>query len=118
MFSNVHARGLAYRPDIDGLRAVAVLLVVFFHGGFSQVSGGFTGVDIFFVISGFLITGLISAELKSGHFSLSDFYARRIKRICPALFLVLALSTVAAFFLLVPSDLKTFGRSIAASVFF
>ncbi len=107
-----------YRPDIDGLRAIAVLLVVFFHAGFAEVSGGFVGVDIFFVISGYLITGIIARELDDGHFSFADFYARRMKRICPALFVVLALSTVAGLVLLLPLDLRLFGRSIVSAVFF
>ncbi len=107
-----------YRPDIDGLRAIAVLSVVFFHANFAEVSGGFVGVDIFFVISGYLITGIIARELENGHFSFSNFYSRRIKRICPALFVVLGLSALAGFFLLVPSDLRTFGRSIVAAVLF
>ncbi len=86
----------AYRPDIDGLRAVAVLLVVFYHAGLSATSGGFVGVDIFFVISGYLITGIIVRELDAGHFTFANFYARRIKRICPALFVVLGLSAISA----------------------
>ncbi len=107
-----------YRPDIDGLRAIAVLLVVFFHAGFAELSGGFVGVDIFFVISGYLITGIIERELDGGHFSFADFYARRIKRICPALFVVLGLSAVAGFLLLIPADLKGLGTSIDSSVLF
>lgn len=109
---------LAYRPDIDGLRAIAVLLVVFFHAGWPGASGGFIGVDIFFVISGFLITGILYRERNVGNFSFADFYARRIRRICPALFVLLALCAVVGLFLLVPGDLKALGRSIAASVFF
>ena len=107
-----------YRPDIDGLRAIAILLVLFFHGGFRQLSGGFVGVDIFFVISGFLITGIILRETNTGDFSFADFYSRRIRRICPALFLVLTLSIIAALFLLVPQDLQLLGRSLGGAVFF
>ena len=103
-----------YRPDIDGLRAIAILLVLFFHGGFRQLSGGFVGVDIFFVISGFLITGIILRETNTVGFSFVDFYSRRIRRICPALFLVLTLSIIAALFLLVPQDLQLLGRSLGA----
>src|SRR4051812_18023854 len=74
-----------YRPDIDGLRAVAVLPVVFFHAGFSFVSGGFVGVDVFFVISGFLITGILIREIVDGRYSIAEFYRRRARRIFPAL---------------------------------
>ncbi len=107
-----------YRPDIDGLRALAVLLVVFFHAGFGGVTGGFVGVDIFFVISGYLITGIIVRELDGGYFSFASFYARRIKRICPALFALLGLCAVAALFILIPDDLRIFGRSIVSTVLF
>ena len=80
---------LSYRPDIDGLRAVAVAIVVAFHVGVPGFGGGFVGVDVFFVISGFLITGLLVKELlASGHISLSRFYARRVRRLLPALVLV------------------------------
>ena len=85
-----------YRRDIDGLRAVAVLSVVGFHGFPQWFNGGFVGVDIFFVISGYLITGIVRRELQDGHFSLTNFYARRIRRIFPALFVVLAVCSVAA----------------------
>ncbi len=117
-FYSSAANKQTYRPDIDGLRAIAVLLVVFFHAGFAEISGGFIGVDIFFVISGYLITGIIARELDAGHFSFADFYARRIKRICPALFVVLGLSAVAGFLFLVPADLRGFGSSIDSAVLF
>jgi peptidoglycan/LPS O-acetylase OafA/YrhL len=107
-----------YRPDIDGLRAVAVLAVVFFHAHFPGFSGGFVGVDVFFVISGYLITGIIWRELQSGSFSLSDFYMRRAKRIFPALFTVLMVCAAAASFLLIPSDLEKFGRHLNSTVLF
>ncbi|MGA9763609.1 MAG: acyltransferase family protein [Rhodomicrobium sp.] len=107
-----------YRPDIDGLRAIAVLLVVFYHAGLSATSGGFIGVDIFFVISGYLITGIITRELDDGHFTFANFYGRRIKRICPALFTVLGIAALAALFILTPDDLRLFGRSIISTVFF
>jgi len=74
-----------YRPDIDGLRAIAVMLVMNFHAFPNAVPGGFVGVDVFFVISGFLITGIITRELELGRFSLIEFYNRRIRRIFPAL---------------------------------
>ncbi len=107
-----------YRPDIDGLRAVAVLSVVFYHAGIPGFSGGFVGVDIFFVISGFLITGIVWSELQEGAFSLQDFYVRRIKRIFPALFAVLSVSSIAALFLLIPGDLARFGESANAALLF
>ena len=78
-----------YRPDIDGLRAIAVLLVVCFHAFPEAIPGGFIGVDIFFVISGFLITGIIARELDQQRFSLATFYVRRVRRIFPALIFVL-----------------------------
>jgi peptidoglycan/LPS O-acetylase OafA/YrhL len=107
-----------YRPDIDGLRAIAVLAVVFYHAGIPGFSGGFTGVDIFFVISGFLITGIVWSELRDGSFSLQEFYVRRIRRIFPALFALLIFCSIAAFILLIPADLEAFGRSVNATVLF
>ena len=79
-----------YRPDIDGLRAIAVMLVVNFHGFPQAMPGGFIGVDIFFVISGFLITGIVAREIGEQRFSLIGLYVRRIRRIFPALIVVLA----------------------------
>lgn len=99
-------RKLDYRPDIDGLRAIAVSTVVLYHAGISGFSGGFVGVDIFFVISGFLITKIVWSELREGSFSLQDFYVRRIRRIFPALFAVSIFCSIAAFILLIPKDLE------------
>ena len=79
-----------YRADIDGLRAIAILPVIFFHAGFGFAQGGFVGVDVFFVISGYLITSLIHREMIAGEFSLVRFYERRVRRLFPALFAVLA----------------------------
>jgi peptidoglycan/LPS O-acetylase OafA/YrhL len=110
-------RSNSYRTDIEGLRGIAVLSVMLFHAG-SIVPGGFIGVDIFFVISGFLITGITARELDAGRFSLSEFYARRIRRISPAFFFMLALCAVAGLFLLVPSELRNLGRSMNFAVFF
>ena len=107
-----------YRPDIDGLRAIAVLSVVLYHAGLPGFSGGFVGVDIFFVISGYLISGIIWRDLGRGHFSLADFYARRIRRIFPALCAVLATSAIAAWFLLIPADLIALGKSLNATALF
>jgi peptidoglycan/LPS O-acetylase OafA/YrhL len=103
-----------YRREIDGLRALAVLPVVFFHAGFQAFSGGFVGVDIFFVISGYLITSIILAELKAGTFSIANFYERRARRILPALFVVLLACLAAAWLCLMPADLKRFAQSLIA----
>jgi peptidoglycan/LPS O-acetylase OafA/YrhL len=96
---------LSYRPDIDGLRTIAVAIVVAFHAGVQGFSGGFVGVDVFFVISGFLITGLLVAELReTGSISLSRFYARRVRRLLPALALVLASTLLLGSVLLLAVD--------------
>jgi peptidoglycan/LPS O-acetylase OafA/YrhL len=107
-----------YRREIDGLRALAVVPVILFHAGFRAFSGGFVGVDVFFVISGYLITSLILAEKARGNFSLAGFYERRARRILPALFVVMAACIPAAWLYLMPSDMKSFSESLAAvSVF-
>lgn len=109
---------LDYRPDIDGLRAVAVLAVVLFHAELELFSGGYVGVDIFFVISGFLITSIIADRIARGDFSVVAFYAGRVRRIFPALFALIAAASVAAFVLLPPTDFKDFGQGVfAASLF-
>jgi peptidoglycan/LPS O-acetylase OafA/YrhL len=107
-----------YRADIDGLRALAVLPVVFWHYGVWPFRGGFVGVDVFFVISGFLITSLIHAEMKGGTFSIAYFYERRIRRIFPALFAVLLATVILSALLLFPSDLKRYAQSLQATVLF
>ena len=84
-----------YRSDIDGLRAIAVLSVLFFHSGFSVFSGGYVGVDVFFVISGYLITTIIVREIANNDFSITKFYERRFRRILPALAVVIATSLIA-----------------------
>lgn len=104
-----------YRADIDGLRAIAVLPVIFFHAGISLFSGGFVGVDVFFVISGFLITSVIAEEIRRGDFSIVRFYDRRIRRIFPALFFVIFLSVCAAYWLFMPGEMKNFGQSVFAA---
>ena len=104
-----------YRPDIDGIRALAVLAVVIFHAKLG-LSGGYAGVDVFFVISGFLITGIILRELKNGTFSFVSFWERRIRRILPALAAVTAAILAAGWFLLVPDDYRSLGRQILALV--
>jgi peptidoglycan/LPS O-acetylase OafA/YrhL len=109
---------MTYRPEIDGLRAFAVLPVIFFHAGFEIFSGGFVGVDVFFVISGYLITSIILADIQKGAFSIVHFYERRMRRILPALFLIVAVSIPVALLYLVQDDLKDFFQSITAvSVF-
>lgn len=89
-------QAVRYRPEIDGLRAVAVLSVIIFHLNNRWLPGGFLGVDIFFVISGFLITGIILSEIQNGSFSFRDFYTRRIKRIYPAFIAAVSLASVIA----------------------
>jgi len=107
-----------YRADIDGLRAVAIVPVVLFHAGVSSFSGGFVGVDVFFVISGFLITGLIRHEIDTGRFSLANFYERRVRRLLPALFAMLLVVTVFAAWLLLPADLADYAKSVLATSLF
>lgn len=101
---------LAYRPDIDGLRAIAVLLVIFFHLGFSTFSGGFIGVDVFFVISGFLITSIIYTDVSAGQFSFKTFYRKRMKRILPPFYLVCLVSLIAGLAIFTPQDLIDLGK--------
>jgi peptidoglycan/LPS O-acetylase OafA/YrhL len=103
-----------YRAEIDGLRAVAVVPVILFHAGIEQFSGGYVGVDIFFVISGYLITTIILTEMGDNTFSLVSFYDRRARRILPALFLVMLLSSLFAWFWLMPADMKDFSQSLVA----
>lgn len=107
-----------HRNEIDGLRAIAVLPVIFFHAEFPGFSGGFVGVDVFFVISGFLITRIILDELLSGNFSLLSFYERRARRILPALFVVMATTFAISWFVLLPFDFKALAKSAWAVVFF
>jgi len=107
-----------YRPDIDGLRAFAVLSVVVFHAFPSLLPGGFIGVDVFFVISGFLISDIMFNALQAGSFSFLDFYARRVKRIFPALILVLLLSFAFAWFVLFSDELKQLGKHMVRAVMF
>lgn len=105
---------MKYRKEIDGLRALAVLPVIFFHAGFTTFSGGFVGVDIFFVISGYLITTIIVDEMDKGSFSLLNFYERRARRILPALFFVMLCTLPFAWFWMLPQDLKSFSQSLVA----
>jgi len=105
---------MKYRAEIDGLRALAVLPVILFHAGFEWFSGGFVGVDVFFVISGYLITTIIISEMAEGKFSIVNFYERRARRILPALFFVMAACLPFAWLWLTPYDLKVFGQSLVA----
>lgn len=105
---------MKYRSEIDGLRAIAVVPVMLFHAGFELFSGGFVGVDVFFVISGYLITTIIITELDVGKFSLLNFYERRARRILPSLFFVVLCSIPFAWLLLLPSDMRNFAQSLVA----
>ena len=105
----------SYRADVDGLRAVAVLAVVLYHLGVGGVSGGYVGVDVFFVISGYLITRLITGDDDRGTFSILGFYERRARRILPALFVMLGGTCLVATVILVPEAFIQFGRSVIAS---
>lgn len=105
--------GPSYRADIDGLRAVAILSVLSFHLRVLGFSGGYVGVDVFFVISGYLITGLVYAEQRRETFALSGFYLRRVRRLAPALIAMSLASTVAAVFVLYPEDMRSFAGSLA-----
>lgn len=105
-----------YRPDIDGMRALAILAVVIFHAFPTALRGGFVGVDIFFVISGYLISGIIFKGLDVGNFSFGRFYAHRVKRIFPALMVVLPCVFALGWFLLLPDEFSQLGKHIASSV--
>ena len=107
-----------YRAEIDGLRAIAVVPVLFFHAAIYPFSGGYVGVDIFFVISGYLISGILLKEIEQGSFSVVGFYDRRIRRIYPALFATIAVTAIAAAFVLYADDLKDFGQSVVATLTF
>jgi peptidoglycan/LPS O-acetylase OafA/YrhL len=114
----MHTAEESYRPDIDGLRAVAVLAVVAFHAFPQWLPGGYVGVDVFFVISGFLISGQLMAAAAGGQISFAGFYARRIRRIFPALLVVLAAVAVAGWWVLLPGEWVELRRHIGASAIF
>ena len=107
-----------YRPEIDGLRAIAVLPVILFHAGLPFFDGGFIGVDIFFVISGFLITSIILRELQLKKFSIVKFYERRARRILPALFVMILVFIPLFWHYMLPGEFKRFSISIVATLFF
>ena len=109
---------MKFRADIEGLRALAIVPVVLYHACKTVAPGGFVGVDVFFVISGYLITGIIVGELQAGEFSLGNFYKRRISRIFPALFFMLSVTCLLAPLTLAPAALEEFGRTLIATVLF
>ena len=119
-----HDAAQAYRPDIDGLRGLAILLVVVYHALPNLRTGGFVGVDVFFVISGYLITQLVLSGLQARTFSLAEFYRRRVRRILPALLVVLTACCIVSWYLLLPGELQWFGQSLSrcaaflANIFF
>src|ERR1700750_1862400 len=117
-FESMAKRSPGYRADVDGLRAVAVLSVLFYHLGIHTFRNGYIGVDIFFVISGYLITSLIARDLADGKFSIVRFYERRMRRIFPALFIVLFCCSLVAAILLYPEELARYGKSLLATTFF
>jgi len=110
--------GVAYRPEVDGLRALAVLPVIFYHAGFQAFRGGFVGVDVFFVISGYLITSIVASDCHAGKFSIGRFYERRARRILPALFVVIAACLPFAYAWMLPAQTQAFGRSMLATLDF
>ena len=109
---------LKYRAEIDGLRALAVIPVILFHAGFELFSGGFVGVDVFFVISGYLITTILIEDIEKNRFSLTSFYERRARRILPALFFVMFICIPFAWMWMLPSQMKDFSQSLIAVSFF
>lgn len=109
---------MKYRGDIDGLRAIAVVAVILSHAGLPSLAGGFIGVDVFFVISGYLITSILLSEMKHGTYSLVGFYERRARRILPGLLLVIAVTTPFAWFLMFPDFRENFGQSVVATLLF
>ena len=102
---------LNYKPEIDCLRAIAVLLIILFHFEILIISGGFIGVDIFFVISGYLITNLVIKDIINNKFSLIEFYTRRIRRIIPALYSTIFVTTILGYFILSPDHFNRLGKS-------
>ena len=105
---------MKYRAEIDGLRALAVVPVILFHAGFEAFSGGFVGVDVFFVISGYLITTILIEDIEAGRFSILHFYERRARRILPALFLVMLVCIPFAWLWMLPDQMKDFSQSVVA----
>jgi len=111
-------KSMNYRPEISGLRAIAVLPIIFFHAGFDMFKGGYLGVDIFFVISGYLITTILSKEIDAGNFSFVGFYERRARRILPALFFMLFIIIIISWFWLLPNEMRRFSQSLVSVLVF
>jgi len=109
---------IGYRPDIDGLRAVAIIPIILFHAGYEWIAGGFVGVDIFFVISGYLISSIIQDEILHHKFSFLTFYERRIRRIVPALLVVILATAYVGYFILLPDELTGLAKSSLAAIVF
>ena len=106
---------MKYRSEIDGLRAIAVVPVILFHVGFERFSGGFVGVDVFFVISGYLITTILIEDIENKRFSIVNFYERRARRILPALFFIMLVCIAFAWmFMILPSQIEDFSQSLVA----
>ncbi|MDG6402941.1 acyltransferase, partial [Pseudomonas quasicaspiana] len=114
-FEGVH---LNYRPDIDGMRALAILAVVIYHAFPFALTGGFVGVDMFFVISGYLISSIIFKGISTNTFSFYDFYTRRVKRIFPALLVVLCSTFIAGWVIMMGDEFKTLSKHIVAGISF
>jgi len=108
---------MQYRAEIDGIRALAVLIVVFFHLKLVAFRGGFIGVDIFYVISGYLVTAQILSRLNSGSFQIWSFYSARIRRLFPALFVTIAVTFAASAWIMLPGDFENFGASAVTALF-
>lgn len=109
---------IAYRADVDGLRAIAVVAVLFYHLDLGWAAGGFVGVDVFFVISGYLITSILRRDLATGAYSIARFYSRRIRRLFPALFVAMTFVAITTAWLFAPDDFKRVGQSLAAAATF
>lgn len=105
---------MKYRPEVDGLRALAILPVILFHAGFDSFSGSFVGVDVFFVISGYLITTIICDDIENNRFTILGFYERRARRLMPALFAVMFVCVPFAWAWMLPHQMKNFSESLVA----
>jgi peptidoglycan/LPS O-acetylase OafA/YrhL len=108
----MHNKNISYRPEVDGLRAMAVLPVILFHAGYGLFSGGFVGVDIFFVISGYLIASIILREMELKKFSIIQFYQRRARRLLPALLFILLITLIVSWCIMTPDDFRRVGQSM------
>ena len=109
---------MTYRPEVDGLRALAVIPVIFYHANYPFFGGGYLGVDIFFVISGYLISSILINDLSRNRFSIVNFWKRRAKRILPALLSVIIFTSILSYFYIPNEEIKTFANSIVSSLFF